>query len=153
VQEAAAGSGAKMPLAMKKPRAAQRRILVVDDDPIVLEVVRARLESVGHEVHTRENAIGTTQWVAANRPDFVLLDVSMPAISGNELLQLLKKRDLTSNVQVIFYSGLPSEQLAELVRESGALGAISKSAGETDFMDEFDRLLQGHKSSLRPPSI
>jgi len=140
-----------MPLAMKKHRAA-RRILVVDDDPIVLEVVRARLETAGHEVHTRENAIGTTQWVASHRPDFVLLDVSMPAISGNELVQLLKKRDLTSAVQVIFYSGLPSEQLNALVRESGALGAISKSADEATFMDEFDRLMQGFRVSIRPPS-
>jgi CheY-like chemotaxis protein len=126
--------------------------LVVDDDPIVLEVVRARLEAAGHEVHTRENALGTTQWVASHRPDFVLLDVSMPAISGNELVQLLRKRDVTSAVQVIFYSGLPSEQLNELVRESGALGAISKTADEGSFMDEFNRLMQGSKKSFRPPS-
>lgn len=139
-----------MPLAMKKSRAA-RRILVVDDDPIVLEVVRARLEAAGHEVHTRENAIGTTQWVASHQPDLVLLDVSMPAISGNELVQLLRKRELTSAAQVIFYSGLPSEQLNELVRESGALGAISKSADDATFMDEFDRLMQGFRSSRRPP--
>ena len=126
---------------MKKPRSAQRRILVIDDDPIVLEVVRARLEAAGHEVHTREKAIGTTQWVASHQPDVVLLDVSMPAISGNELVQLLRKRDATANVQVIFYSGLPSEQLGELVRETGALGAISKSADESRFMDELDGLL------------
>lgn len=131
-----------MPLATKKSRTARCRILVVDDDPILLEVVRARLEAAGHEVHTRENAIGTTQWVASHRPDFVLLDVSMPAISGNELVQLLRKRNVTSAAQVIFYSGLPSEELNELVRESGALGAISKAADHFRFMDEFDRLMQ-----------
>jgi CheY-like chemotaxis protein len=136
---------------MRKLRTVQRRILVVDDDPIVLEVVRARLESAGHEVHTRENAIGTTQWVATHRPDFVLLDISMPAISGNELLLLLKKRDVTSGVGVIFYSGLPPEQLASVVRDSGALGAISKSADEARFLEDLERIM-ATRPSLRPPS-
>jgi two-component system response regulator GlrR len=135
---------------MKRLRTAQRRILVVDDDPIVLEVVRARLEAAGHEVHTRENAIGTTQWVATHRPDFVLLDISMPAISGSELLLLLKKRDATSGAGVIFYSGLPPEQLANVVRDSGALGAISKSADEVSFLDELERIM-AKGPSLRPP--
>lgn len=135
---------------MKKLRSHQRRILVVDDDPIVLEVVRARLETAGHEVHTRENAIGTTQWVAAHRPDFVLLDISMPAISGNELLLLLKRRDVTSSVGVIFYSGLPLEQLAAVARDSGALGAISKSADEASFLDDLERIM-AKRPSRRPP--
>jgi CheY-like chemotaxis protein len=137
---------------MRKLRTVQRRILVVDDDPIVLEVVRARLETAGHEVHTRENAIGTTQWVATHRPDFVLLDISMPAISGNELLLLLKKRDVTSGVGVIFYSGLPPEQLASVVRDSGALGAISKSADEARFLEDLERIM-ATRPSLRPPGV
>jgi CheY-like chemotaxis protein len=135
---------------MRKLRTVQRRILVVDDDPIVLEVVRARLEGAGHEVHTRENAIGTTQWVATHRPDFVLLDISMPAISGNELLLLLKKRDVTSSVGVIFYSGLPPEELASVVRDSGALGAIAKSADEARFLEDLERIM-ATRPSLRPP--
>jgi CheY-like chemotaxis protein len=48
-------------LAVHKTRT---RFLVVDDDPVVLAIVKERLEVAGHEVTTRQDALGTTQWVA-----------------------------------------------------------------------------------------
>ncbi len=66
-------------------------VLVVDDDPIVLEVTRERLEGAGYVVHIREEALGTSQWTAEFQPDIVLLDVNMPALTGLDLAQLLQE--------------------------------------------------------------
>ena len=115
-------------------------VLVVDDDPIVLEVARERLEGAGYIVHTREEALGTSQWTAEFQPDIVLLDVNMPALTGPDLANLLKKRRATKDVPIILYSSLEPDELQAKVRATGAVGAIQKSADARRFMEEFERL-------------
>lgn len=105
--------------------------LVVDDDPIALEVARERLEQLGFSVSTRLEALGTSRWIAENRPDYVLLDVMMPALTGSELARVITRRDLSKGV--ILYSSKPRQELDVLVRETGALGAISKSLNNRQF--------------------
>jgi CheY-like chemotaxis protein len=71
----------------------------------------------------------------------VLLDVSMPALSGRELTQLLKQRASTRQVGVILYSGLPQEELEHQVRMAGAIGGICKADSEERFHSELQRLM------------
>jgi DNA-binding NtrC family response regulator len=120
------------------PRA---KILVVDDDPIVLEVVKERLQKAGFEVHVRDAAIGTGQWISQHGADFVLLDVCMPALSGNELATLLKKRTATSSIGIILHSSLPMTELAPLMRSTGAIGAITKGEDPARFIAELERII------------
>jgi CheY-like chemotaxis protein len=115
-------------------------VLIVDDDPIVLEVTRERLESAGYQVHTREEALGTSQWTAEFQPDIVLLDVNMPALAGPELAQLLKKRRATKDIAIILYSSLESAELQSKLRTTGAVGAIQKTGDERRFLEDFERL-------------
>jgi CheY-like chemotaxis protein len=115
-------------------------VLIVDDDPIVLEVTRERLEAAGYTVHIREEALGTSQWTAEFQPDIVLLDVNMPALTGPDLAQLLKKRRATKDVAIILYSSLDSSELQAKLRATGAIGAIQKSGDARRFMEEFERL-------------
>jgi len=122
-------------------------VLVVDDDPIVLEVTRERLEQAGYVVHTREEALGTSQWTAEFQPDIVLLDVNMPAITGPDLAQLLKKRRATKDIAIILYSSLESEQLQAKLRATGAVGAIRKSSDARRFIEDFERLAARARSS------
>ncbi len=116
------------------------RFLVVDDDPIVLEVARERLTQLGFEVATRNQSLGTSGWILQNRPDFVLLDVMMPALTGGELAGVLKRR--ATNTSVILYSSKPEPELQALVRQTGALGAISKRVDERQFAHEVQRLVR-----------
>ena len=115
-------------------------VLVVDDDPIVLEVTKERLESVGYEVHIREEALGTSQWTAEFQPDIVLLDVNMPALTGTDLAQLLKKRRATKDVAIILYSSIDSSELQGKLRAAGAVGAIQKTGDDRRFLEDFERL-------------
>src|SRR5262249_26271874 len=63
------------------------RFMVVDDDPVVLEVTRERLSFMGYDVIVRESALGTSAAILRERPDVVLLDVNMPSLSGEQLAQ------------------------------------------------------------------
>jgi DNA-binding NarL/FixJ family response regulator len=71
------------------------------------------------------------------RPDVVLLDESMPALNGSALAQILERRGLETTV--ILHSSRSREELQELVRISGATGAIPKTPSDVAFMREFER--------------
>lgn len=126
----------------REPREPRRRgkVLVVDDDPIILEVVRERLHSAGFDVYVRSDALGTSQWVAREQPDFVLLDVMMPALGGGELGQLLKRSHSTNQTAVILHSSMSPSSLAPIIARTGAVGAIGKTHDGAAFIAEFERL-------------
>ncbi len=116
--------------------------LVVDDDPIALQVARERLEKLGFIVATRSQSLGTSAWIMSERPNFVLLDVMMPALTGGELAALVKRRKL--NTGIILHSSKPIAELREIVRETGALGAVTKTFGEYLFNYEVIRLVRSY---------
>ena len=116
------------------------KVLVVDDDPIILEVVRERLDAAGYDAHVRADALGTSQWVAREQPDFILLDVMMPALSGGELGQLLKRSTSTNQTAVILHSSMAMASLQSIIERTGAIGAIGKTHDGVQFMLEFERL-------------
>lgn len=129
--------------------AVRGKVLVVDDDPSALELARRRLQAVGYEVHTRQTSLGTSQWISEERPDLVLLDVRMPALSGGELAAMIRKSPAISATGVILHSALDEAALDELSAQTGALGAISKLHDGRRFTLLFDRLaLQQKKRQL-----
>jgi PleD family two-component response regulator len=125
------------------------KVLVIDDDPIILEVVRERLESAGYAVSVREHALGTVQYVREEHPDVLLLDVMMPALNGERLATLLKGSARTKDAGIILYSSKSEAELAPMIQETGALGAISKSESAEEFTRRFDALVRKHVRATR----
>jgi two-component system response regulator VicR len=70
--------------------AAMARILVVDDEPHILEVVRAYLDREGHQVATAADGVAAAERALADRPDVVILDVMLPGRSGFDVLRDLR---------------------------------------------------------------
>ncbi len=114
--------------------------LVVDDDPISLEVTRRRLEELDFEVTVREHSLGTSRWILENRPDLVLLDVVMPALTGAELAAVLRRSALSFNV--VLHSSKPQSELDQLARSAGTLGAISKERSDAEFKKAIVRFME-----------
>jgi len=114
----------------------RRTFLVVDDDRVVLEVTRERLERAGFEVVTRESALGTSAFIMKEKPDYVLLDVNMPGLTGDALAKLLKGRDRRS--RVILHSCSDRKRLAKLAQECGAAGIIEKTEDERHFREQLE---------------
>lgn len=126
--------------------AKKSRVLIVDDDPIVLEVCRERLVAAGYEVSVRDQAIGTSRLIAQSAPDIVLLDVMMPALSGDELALILKRSALTKKIHIVLHSSKPEAELSGLIAQTGAIGAIQKADDAEEFADTFRTLVKrvGH---------
>lgn len=126
------------------------KVLVVDDDPISLEVARERLEREGHEVQTRDRALGTSRVILAFQPDCVLLDVMMPGITGDELATLLRSQGRLSHVAIVLHSAKDPDELSDLIVRTGAIGAIHKTSDDEEFLREFRRItheLAGRRSA------
>ncbi len=123
------------------------KVLVVDDDPIILEVIRERLDGAGYDVYVRSDALGTSQWVAREQPDFILLDVLMPALGGGELGQLLRRSHTTNQTAVILHSSLDAAALQPVMQRTGAIGVIPKTHDGSKFLEDFERIT--HRAKVR----
>lgn len=122
------------------------RVLIVDDDALTLQISKERLEGAGYSVEVRDQAIGTVQWVSENKPEFILLDVMMPAIGGEGLATLLRRNESTRGAGVILHSSKDREELWKLARSTGVLGVIPKTPNDSDFLSSFERLVERHRS-------
>jgi len=100
------------------------RILLVDDEPGTVQLVRKILQADGHEVFEAGDGQQAIEMFNATNPDLVLLDVVIPKIDGLGVLQEIRRRDRLTGV--IMVSALTSEQLAVKSLLSGADDYISK---------------------------
>ncbi|HEX8550813.1 MAG TPA: response regulator [Abditibacteriaceae bacterium] len=96
-----------------------KRILVVDDEPETVAVLRAILEYAGYEVSAAHNGVEALASVAAGHPDLILLDQMMPEMDGSEALRRLKSNEETKQIPVVILSA--KDKPADLMKgwESG----------------------------------
>lgn len=84
-------------------------VLVVDDEPDLVETVATMLESKGVEVGRAYDGVEAGESIKARRPDLVLLDVMMPRKDGYQLCAELKKKAETRNITVILLTGVAEQ--------------------------------------------
>ena len=109
-------------------------IMVVDDCVITLDVTRIHLEEAGYEVITRSRPLGTTSEIMRMKPDCVLLDVSMPGLTGNSISKIVRESNIET--KIVLYSVKEKNELRELVNECGADGYIMKSSSDSEFLSK-----------------
>jgi len=106
---------------------AQRKVVVVDDDPVALETASHLLRQAGFEVATYDKAYGRLSFIVREQPDLVLLDVNMPLVPGDELCQLIREEGSLRETPVVLFSSNDERTLREQVLACGASGFITKS--------------------------
>lgn len=108
----------------------QLRILAVDDEKLLLELLREMLKNVGAEVVTASNPLEALKVFRDEGPfSMVMLDVVMPQMSGTELYELLRQED--KNLKVVFMSGYNRDQkINEIIAKDANSRFISKPYGE-----------------------
>ena len=102
------------------------RILVVDDDPDILQVVKINLELEGYDVETAEDGREAVDKAMAEPPQLILLDIMMPRMDGLTALRRIRSHGATGNTSVILLTarGLPEDRVRGL--ELGADDYITK---------------------------
>ncbi|MDX6770328.1 MAG: response regulator [Elusimicrobiota bacterium] len=87
------------------------KILIVDDDADVLELLKFHLDRTGHEAFTARGGADALERAAYDRPDLVLLDLRRPIVDGVRVLQILRDNPLTRRVGVVIMSAGPLNEL------------------------------------------
>lgn len=113
---------------MQSPSARRKyKVLIVDDSQLVLAMTNAALERIGVTVVALSSPIGFTKVLQDERPDLALIDVSMPALRGDQLAEMIHRR-LPTSCPMVLFSERPEEELARLATTCGAAGFIRKSS-------------------------
>lgn len=105
----------------------KRRILVVDDDPAIVEMLVELLERDGRfEVQTASNGFEAGRLAEKFHPDVIVLDYMLPGINGDEVVRHVRQDPTLSDVRIIIVSGVVNRQDVEKLLQSGADDFLQK---------------------------
>ncbi len=109
-------------------------IMIVDDEPLNLRIIDSMLTMESYQTIMIKDAVEAEDMAVKNQPDLILLDVSMPGLSGFEICKRLKSNSMTSKIPVIFLSGQNSSDFVIKGLEAGAQDYITKPFGAPEFL-------------------
>jgi CheY-like chemotaxis protein len=115
------------------------RVLVVDDEPQVVWVLRFGLESEGYDVATARNGVEALEQISIHRPELMVLDVMMPKMDGWTVLRELAKLPAAERPRVVMVTALAS---VDDKAKATALGADAYVPKPFD-VDELLQVLHG----------
>ncbi|MFA5155784.1 MAG: response regulator [Candidatus Omnitrophota bacterium] len=124
----------------------KKKILVVDDEPDFLKIIKIRLESDGYETLLCDNGKDALNIIKKDKPDAVLLDILMPELDGLEVLRTIRKQD--KNLPVFIITAFSNNERFELAKKFNASGFIVKTSDlgeEIGNINSFLRLADNYK--------
>ena len=126
------------------------RILVVDDESDVTELVEYKLEQEGYRVATLNDPLACIAKVREFEPELVLLDIMMPELSGIQLCRIIRADPITKEIPIIFLSarGEVEDRIKGL--EAGAEDYISKPFNTNELLIRISKMLRRSGSRSEP---
>ena len=103
-----------------------KKVLIVDDEADILEIISYNLLKEGYEILTAKNGIEALGKIEAFKPDLVILDIMMPKMSGVEVCKILRSKPEYNDTLIIFLTALSDESSQIKGLETGADDYISK---------------------------
>jgi len=120
---------------------ARARILLVDDDPMITQLITDMLSLDGYDVDTAPNGIAALEKVQGRRYDLILTDLHMPELDGAALYRELTRRQAHPPRRIIFLTGTAGESEAHrLVQETG-LPVLRKPFNVVDLLELVQKTL------------
>ena len=105
------------------------KILVIDDEAMIRNVVSALLRQAGHDVVDAKHGLNGIAMAQTEKPDLILLDVMMPVVDGFEVLRRLGEDPVSSSIPVIMLTAKIDAATERTCMELGAVDYIKKPWG------------------------
>ncbi len=118
------------------------KILLVDDEPSLLKLVRKRLETENFLVEVAMDGEEALEQVRRRAPDLIILDVMLPKLSGYEVCRQLKNNPDYEKIPVLLFTALAQEKDERLGLESGADAYIRKPFRAHELIEKIRSLIQ-----------
>lgn len=129
------------------PSTSKKRILVVDDDPVILKAISIKLKAQGHDVLTASDGSTAVTTVRTTKPDLIVLDISFPPDFGNiswdgfRIMEWLKRIDEVTNTPIIIVTGGDPAKYEAHAMQLGASAFFRKPINHEKFFETIRQLL------------
>ncbi len=128
-----------------------KRILVVDDDRVIQQLLVVNLELEGYEVDTASDGEEAVEKATATRYDCVLLDIMMPKFDGREVFRRIKADSKRKDTPVVFLSARAQDMDVRQGFELGVAAYVTKPFDPLDLVDLVERVVNGER--ITPPGV
>ncbi|HEX7166961.1 MAG TPA: response regulator [Acidimicrobiales bacterium] len=119
------------------------KVLLVDDDPVILKLLQVNFEMEGYTVVTASDGVEGLEKAQAERPDIVLLDIMMPRMDGLQVTKALKGSDDTKDIPIILLSAKAQASDVQAGKDMGADDYLTKPFDPLELLDRVGDLLSG----------
>ncbi len=130
----------------------RKKILLVEDDTDLLQVLRLALKSAGFSVATATNGIEALRKARTLLPELIVLDLVLPELDGFAVCETLRKDRATAGVPILVVTGLSSEFTRLAGFESGATDYVTKPITPSELVSKIDHWLQASDKNFAQSS-
>jgi len=132
-----------------RKKADRTKVLVIDDEPNIVQTLKDRLEMNDYQVFTAGNGQEGLEWFERERPDVILLDVIMPIIDGLTMLETLRARPDGQDVSVIMLTARSQAQDIARANTAGIDDYIVKPFDLSELLEKIETLVEQRKALAR----
>jgi CheY-like chemotaxis protein len=118
----------------------RKRVLICDDDPVILRLLQVNLEIEGYDVISAHHGEEAVQLALSERPDLVVLDIMMPRMDGYEACQQIKSHDVTRDIPIVFLSAKAQQADIDMGTSFGVTQYLTKPFDPTELLQVVGRL-------------
>lgn len=123
-------------ISLAMPSEGNLRILIVDDDAQIRELLQRTLQSVPDvTIQLAEDGFSAGRQLAGFRPQVILLDIFMPGINGLELCRSLKSDPATADIRIIAMTGAADSDVMQLIVDCGAERCLAKPIARAELLE------------------
>lgn len=128
---------------MDPQNGASQKIVIVEDNPDLAEIYKTRLEGIGYTCFIGYNGITGLYFIQKEVPDLVLLDLMIPDIPGDKVLETIRNSDWGKAVKVLILSNLNESEAPPGLRQLGIEDYVVKANMSDDQLDQtVNRILR-----------
>ena len=115
----------------------KKTVLVVEDDELNAKLFHDLLEAHGYNILQTKDGMDALRLAREHKPDFILMDIQLPEVSGLEVTKWIKEDDELKSIPVIAVTAFAMKGDEEKAREAGCDAYISKPISVTNFLEFF----------------
>lgn len=132
-----------------KKKSDRVKILVIDDEPNIVQTLQDRLEMNDYKVITACNGKEGLEKALSEKPDIILLDVIMPIMDGHEMLERLRRSEAGKEIAVIMLTARSQSQDVARANACGIEDYVVKPFDLSELLEKVENILQKKKATSR----
>ncbi len=118
-----------------------KKILLVDDEQVVLDTLGRILKESSYEVITTHEGEKAIELARQHHPDLIILDIIMPNLSGEDIAVILTEDISTASIPIIFLSGILTKEEGITIKQTGQYPILAKPVTANELLESIEKVL------------